>query len=189
MPSLLVTLRDILLLRRGPQDLPYSRVLLAIAVVASLLLSQWLAALQPPQAQGGIFSAVVGTALNLGLLYLLLNALQRQARFVQTATAILLVDVTAAVLLLPLLHVIGPVLRVTATPGATPETVAAAMNGSIALATLLFVAVGIWNLVVNAHILRQTLEIRLMPALLINMALLFAGQIVLSALFGGAEGN
>jgi hypothetical protein len=189
MPSLLVTLRDILLLRRGPQDLPYSLVLLAIAVVARLLLSQWLATFQPPQTQSGLLISIVGTALDLGLLYLLLNALQRQSRFVQTATAILLVDVIAATVLLPLLHVIEPVLNVMATPGATPEAVAAAMNGAIALAALLFVAVGVWNLVVNSHILRQALEIRLMPALLITMALEFAGQIVLSALFGGAEGN
>lgn len=189
MPSLLVILRDILFLRRGPQDLPYSPALLAVAVVARLLLAQWLATFRPPQAQGGPLISIVGTALELGLLYLLLNALQRKVRFVQTATASLLVDAIIAVVLLPLLHMLEPVLVVMATPGATPETVAAAMNGAAALAMLLFAAVGIWNLVVNAHILRQALEIRLMPALLINVALVFASQIVLSALFGVAEGS
>ena len=185
MPSLLVTLRDLLLLRRGPQDLPYSPVLLAIAALASLLVSQWAANVLLPQRQDQLISVVAALALHLGLLYLLLNALQRQARFVQTATASLCIDVVFTTAMLPGLMVVQPLLSATGAPP-PPE----AITGVAFLASLLLIGLAIWRIVVDAHILRQTLEIRLMPALLINMALLFAGQIVLGALFGGAaEGN
>ncbi|WP_257386273.1 hypothetical protein [Tahibacter caeni] len=184
MLSLLVTLRDILVLRRGPQDMPYSPVLLAIAALASLFVSQWATTVLLPQRQDQLLSVAAALALHLGLLYLLLNALQRQARFVQTAAASLSVDVVFTAAMLPALMVVQPLFSRSGAPP-PPE----ALTGGAFLASLLLIGLAVWRIVVDAHILRQTLEIRLMPALLINMALLFAGQIVLSALFGGAEGN
>lgn len=188
MPSLLVTLRDILLLRRGPQDLPYSPILLLIVAAADLALQQWATALLPVEHDQPA-RVVVEVALYLGLFYLLLHALQRQARFVQAATASVCVDALTNALVLPLLSLMEPALRASAQPGATPETVAGAMNGGVALASLLFIAIVVWRLVVNVHILRQTLEIRLFAALLAHLALLFASTVIVAALFGVAPRN
>lgn len=181
MPSLPAILRDILLLRRGPQDLPYSPILLVVAGLASLFVSYWATALLLPQQSDLLPRVVAALLLHLGFLYLLLNALQKRARFVQTAFASLLVDVLFTAVVLPLLPVFEPLSR----RGATPDSVTAAA----AFASLLFLAFGIWRIVVDAHIVRQALDIRLLPALLINVALVFASQIVLGALFGVAEGN
>jgi hypothetical protein len=181
MPSLPVILRDILFLRRGPQDLPYSLLLLVVAGLASMAVSYWATSLVLPDQSDLLPSVVAGVLLHLGFLYLLLNALQRQARFVQTALAKLLVDVLFTAVVLPLLPMIEPLRH----GNPTPESVTA----GAAFASLLFIAFGIWRIVVDAHVMRQALEIRLLPALLINIALVFASQIVLVALFGSVEGN
>lgn len=187
MSSLLAVLRDMLILRRGPQDLPYSLPLLVVAAVASVLLSQWAASLAPQVAESLLLRVVATLLLHMGLLYVLLNAVQRQARFVQTASAFLLVDVLFTAIALPLLPTVLALMPIGKPPGTAvpPE----AMTGAAALASLLFIAVGIWRIAVDAHILRQALEIRLLAALLINVALLFAGNIVIVALFGAIEGS
>ncbi|GMV31842.1 MAG: hypothetical protein AMXMBFR59_39670 [Rhodanobacteraceae bacterium] len=181
MPSLLAILRDILFLRRGPQDLPYSPTGLVIAAIASVFVSYWATALLLPKQPDLLPRVLAALLLHIGLLYLLLNALQHRARFVQTALASLLGDVLFTGVVLPLLPIFEPLSR----SGATPDSVTPAA----ALASLLFLAFGIWRIVVDAHIVRQALEIRLLPALLINVALVFASQIVLGALFGVAEGS
>jgi len=181
MPSLPAILRDILFLRRGPQDLPYSVALLVIAGLASIAVSYWATSLVLPDQSDLLPGVVVGALLHLGFLYLLLNALQRQERFVQTALAKLLVDVLFTAVVLPLLPMIEPLRH----GNPTPESVSA----SAAFASLLFIAFGIWRIVVDAHVLRHALEVRLLPALLLNISIVFASQIVLVALFGSAEGN
>ncbi|MBL8297249.1 MAG: hypothetical protein JNN30_02770 [Rhodanobacteraceae bacterium] len=181
MPSLVAILRDILLVRRGPQDLPYSPLLLAVAALASLAGSYWATVLLLPQQPDVLLHVSAALLLQLGSYYLLLNAFQRKARFVQTSLANLLVDVAFTLAILPLLPIFEPMTR----RGATPDTVTAAA----AFASLLFIAFGIWRVVVAAHILRQALDVRLLPALLIYVALVVTSQIMLGAVFGGAEGN
>ncbi len=181
MPALLLILRDILFLRRGPQDLPYSPGLLAIAAAGCVLISQWAGSILMPQQTDTLLRVLAGLLLHLGLLYVLLNALKHQARFIQTALASLLVDVLFTAVVLPLLPVFEPFRR----NPPTPDNV----NGVAAIASLLLLALGIWRIVVDAHILRSALEIRLLAALMINTGLFFAAQVVLGALFGVSEGS
>ncbi|HSX59323.1 MAG TPA: hypothetical protein VLF18_03885 [Tahibacter sp.] len=189
MPSLLAILRDILLLRRGPQDLPYSPALLTMAALAGLLVSQMAGVLLLPTQQDLFVRVAAALGLGLGLLYLLLHVLQRQARFVQTATASLFVDLVFTAITLPLLPLIEPALRVAAKQNSTPDDMAAVMNGGVAAAVLLFVVIGIWRILVDVHVLRQALEIRPFAAFLIYFAMFFASNIMLGALFGVAEGT
>lgn len=176
MSEFLSTLRDIVLLRRGPQDLPYSPSALGAAAVATVAVSGIANSLLGE----GVDSAMVRTAvlvvLSLGLLYLLLLSQQRQARFNQTALASLLVSAVFALLLLPVLALSGPL----PTPGTPPASV----TGTQMLGMLLIIVAGVWKFVIDAHILRNALEIRLMPALLIAFAMEFAVTVLVSALFG-----
>ena len=181
MPALLVILRDILFLRRGPQDLPYSPLLLAIVAAVCLMISLWAGSILMPKQTDTLLRVLAGLLLHLGFLYLLLNALQHQARFVQTALASLLVDVLFTAVVLPLLPIFEPFSR----NAPTPDNV----NGVAAIASLLLLALGVWRIVVDAHILRAALEVRLLAALLINTGLFFAAQVVLGALFGVSEGS
>lgn len=176
MPELLSILRDIVLLRRGPQDLPYSPSALGTVAVATVAVSGVANSLLGEGVESAMVRTAVLVALSLGLLYLLLLSQQRQARFSQTALASLLVSAVFALVLLPVLVLSGPL----PTPGTAPENV----TGAQLLGMLAIIVVGLWKFVIDAHILRNALEIRLMPALLIVFAMEFAVTVLVSALFG-----
>lgn len=176
MPEFLSILRDIVLLRRGPQDLPYSPSALGIVAVASVALSGIANSLLGDSVEMAMVRTAALVALSMGLLYLVLLSQQRQARFSQTALANLLVTAVFALVLLPVLGLFGPL----PTPGTPPESV----TGTQLLGMLLIIIVGLWKFVIDAHILRHALEIRFMPALLIAFAMEFAVTVLVGALFG-----
>jgi hypothetical protein len=186
MLALLVVVRDILLLRRGPQDLPYSPPLLIAALLASFGISVLASASAARPGEEPAASVAVMLLLYLGFVYLLLNATQREARFVQTALAWLLVDVVFTALMLPLLTLLGPVLA--QAPAATDAAGPPALSGAQSAAFLLWLALGLWRLFVVAHLLRQALEIRLFFAFLINLAMVMGALVVVLALFGKSAG-
>lgn len=176
MPEFLLILRDIVLLRRGPQELPHSPRLLLTVTVATIVFSGLANALLGDAADMAMLRTAVGVGLSLGVLHLVLMTKQLQARFVQTALASVLVAAVAAVLLLPVLAMSGPL----PTPETKPETV----TGVQLLIMLVISAIGLWKFVVDAHILRHALEVRFVLALLIAFAMEFAVAVMLVALFG-----
>ncbi|MCQ4167436.1 hypothetical protein [Tahibacter harae] len=176
MPEFLSILRDIVLLRRGPQDLPYSPSALGTVAVATVAVSGIANSLLGEGMEVAMVRTAVLVALSLGLLYLLLLSQQRQARFNQTALASLLVSAVFSLVLLPVLALSGPL----PTPGTPPESV----TGTQMLSMLLIIIAGLWKFVIDAHILRHALEIRFMPALLIAFAMELAVTVLVSALFG-----
>ena len=141
--ALVQLLTQICLFRRGPEDLPSSQVLLAFLLIVNVLLSVTL----NTTVQGStilsaatlVVASLAGTA---GLVWLLLNFTNYGARFMQTFTALVGVDVlltiVTAVIALFTLQDDGPVTGI----------------GNFAL-----MAVLIWNLSVYATIFQRALEV------------------------------
>jgi hypothetical protein len=95
MRELLALFLQISLLRRGPQDLPASTLLLVLTVLAylavNLLVSAALPAAVPPPAglrAGLVEQLAISTAFTLGWYFALLRVVRRPERTLQTTTAV-----------------------------------------------------------------------------------------------------
>jgi hypothetical protein len=163
---------DIVLWRRGPQDLPGSRLLLGVAVAAYVAVSiVQLALLEEPPATWFVF-VVLDPLLLAGWTYGLLRLFGREARFLQTAAAIF---GTGALLGLCLFL---PVQFLVTAAGVGPESVTA---GLAALGLVVVFAL------VTGRILQSALE----TGLFAGMALAFAYFLMINSLLGlvGAGGG
>ncbi|MEP6485516.1 MAG: hypothetical protein ABJB01_13785 [Rudaea sp.] len=147
MLNLLQLLRDIIQLRRGPQDMPYSMPLFAAVCVASLALQLGIAYLMGIEGDT-LAAGLIGLGINLGFLYLILTLRGFANRFVQTATTLLSCTIVFSIITVPIVFLVG-------TRPMTPEQ----MSPLQALLGLLSLPVVIWKLVVDAHILRNSLSI------------------------------
>lgn len=147
MTRLLALFVELCLLRRGPQDLPYSprltRGLLWLAVGADLLALQLFG--DDPNA---LARSVFSLALLLGLPWLLLHWRGQPARYAQTLAAFLGSGLLFTVAMLPLL------LAVEALPPPVPD---ATPGSHVALRVALFVLLG-WKLAINGHVWRHALD-------------------------------
>ena len=79
---------DIVLWRRGPQDLPVSSLLLGLAVAAYVVVSVLQLALLDEPAAAWIMFVVLDPLLLAAGLWLLLRLFDKTGRFVQAATAV-----------------------------------------------------------------------------------------------------
>lgn len=172
MGPLLTLLWDICRLRRGPQDLPYSPQLLLIVVAFSLGLQQVIARVLGVE-QETLGAGLLSLALNLGALYLLLNLRHKRSRFVQTALAMLACALLFTLISLPIVLLVGerPPL---------PEQISPlqALLGLVSLPLL------IWKIMVDAHILRHSLDVPLLAGVVIAVLWLIA-ELALGAAVGG----
>jgi hypothetical protein len=172
-PAILI-IRDILLLRRGPQDLPYSTQLLT-STIAACVFAHTLSALSLTAADLGtaLASAIFFVLLSLLALFALLSLRRLRNRFVQAGTAFLGCHFVFTLMSIPL----GLVIPTKSTP---PDQIPA-----FAL-VLMPVALGcaIWQLVVNAHILRHSLDIPMWTGVAIVLLWTLIALVVV-ALSGG----
>jgi asparagine N-glycosylation enzyme membrane subunit Stt3 len=139
---------ELCLLRRAPQDLPASDILLWLLVVLNLLVGSAMVT----DAQIGFLSAVLenlfGVVMLLAALAATLGLRGRLPRFNQTASAIFLSELLLSLLAWPL--------------------VALRHRGDSAESELLLLVIFIWSIVVLGHILRHAFEISL------NLGIVFA---------------
>jgi hypothetical protein len=162
MTYLLQLLRDIIQLRRGPQDMPYSPTLLVAVCAASLGLQLGVAYIIG--VTGNTLGAgLLGMAISLGMIYLVLMLRNFANRFVQTATTLLCCTIIFSLVTLPIMFLVGsqPIVAGQATP-------LQALLGLISLPIL------IWKLVVDAHILRNSLAIPFLAGIVVAIALIVA---------------
>jgi hypothetical protein len=133
---------EVCLLRRGPQDLPASSLLLAVCLAGYALGSVALAAfnLSPPQA---ILSGGLETLLLCLLSYLLLALRRVPRRWLQTATALAGTGVVLVLFALPLL---------------AWALYLDARQGDVTIPALLYFVVVVWNVMVLGHIFRHALS-------------------------------
>ena len=172
MPQLFFLFRDILLLRRGPQDLPYSTQLL-IAVAALCVIVQASVALTRDTPLGAVLGgALVWLVFTLAALNLMLTMRGLRPRFVQAATALLGCTLVFTVLSVPIVLLAGE-------QPAAPEQMSALqiLLGLVSLPLL------IWKIVVDAHVFRQSLNLPFAGGVLIAML-----WIVAALVLGGLAG-
>lgn len=157
--------RDLLLLRRGPQDLPHSESLLATLALVTVLLG---ALLETRLLGGGEFSgAALGVAASVGVAlavtYTLLRLHERQARFVQSASALIAVAIPFAVIAALIVFMAMPL----------PKN-RADMTGTQMFAGGLSLVVVVWQLLVRGNIFRHALEVPLARGVTLALSLTLA---------------
>jgi len=158
---------QICLLRQGPQDLPLSGILLAIALIAHTVMSILLSNVSL-SAASALLSGVVDTVLLVVLTGALLTVQRRHARVIQTVTAL---AGTGAIITLVALPVSGWL------HGADQ----AAGEGGFAL-LLLLILTG-WSLAVAGHIFRHALSVPYFLGLVLAAVFYWISISVFRALF------
>jgi len=161
---------ELCLLRRAPQGLPASTALLGVTVVVNLLAGVMLAATVRLSPAMGLAQGSVDMAFMLALLFGALYLLDRLPRFRQSATALL---GSGAVL-----EFIAVVPLGLLPPGEDGEA-----GGD---ASLLFLALIVWSILVTGHILRHTFELRLGQGVAIAVLYGFFSYTLLGGVFAGA---
>lgn len=148
MSSVVETFRDILLLRRGPQDLPYSTQLLVTVAALSIAVQLPVAWMREVGAGTVLAASALWLAFTLGLLRLLLTLRDKGSRFVQAATAFLGCNAVFNAMGIPVALLVG-------TPPQSPEQ----MTGAQILAGLISLPLLVWKVAVDAHVFRHSLDI------------------------------
>ena len=133
---------DICLLRKGPQDLPTSAILLKLALGLYLLISL-IQLLMFSQLVPALILALLDIALLIGLTYGVLQFFGHGARFVQTLSA---------------LAGVGVIIQVLALPIAFSLQREQLEQNATALPVLLWLGLLIWSIVIMGHILQQALS-------------------------------
>lgn len=171
MNRVIVTLFRLLGFKAGPQDLPYSWSLLAVAMVAFVVTG--VLALAPAfPVDEAIPQVALELVLMVTLLYGLLALLKRQGRFLQALGAFLLVGASLQLLSWPVMAMVY----------AQGEVEQAALLPSMLLLGLLF-----WNLALIAHILRHTLEVSQLQAALLTLGYYLVLFVVTLSVFPSPE--
>ena len=178
MAALLNLIWDICCLRRGPQDLPYSPLLLLALVAISVSYQLMIALLRNLGSFGEVLAgALFGVALMFTVLHVALTLRGMRNRFVQSASALLGCTLVFALLRLPVELLIG-------TPPATPADITA-LQALLALVSLPLLG---WNVVAYAHVLRHSLDIPFLAGLALSLLWIVIG-IALIAATGAAPGT
>jgi len=162
---------DICRLRRGPQDLPYSPQLLLIVCAFGLGLQLAIARVLGVE-QDTLGAGVLSLAFNLGALYLLLSLRGMRNRFIQAALALLCCALLFTLLSLPIALLAGD-------RPLNPEQISPLqlLLGLVSLPLL------IWKLMVDAHILRHSLDVPFLAGIVIALLWLIA-ELTLGAAAG-----
>ena len=163
---------SLLILKSMPQDLPYSpqlmmRLLLAYILSGIVVLQT---TLNPDDLYGGL---LLGLLVQYVFIYLVLKALDKSARFVQTFCAILGISVLFNLLSWPVFFVLSD---------------EATLEATKSLVSLVFLLMISWEVLVKAHIFKHALEMRMFSAVALSFSLFFI-SIALSQLFFPGTGS
>ena len=172
MKALLDLLRDLMLFRRGPQDLPFSPALLAAACVIGFALDAFVAG-RFQQMQDAVPRVAFSLAALLALPWIALKLAKLEARYAQTATALVATSAMFTLLTLPVLLGVGQL-------PAEPKDLTA---GQALLGWVSLLLVG-WQLAVRGHILRHALDLPMRLGVLIAVVFFAIELIVAIVLFG-----
>lgn len=171
--ALLARLVDIVLLRGGPEQLPASSTLLAVAVALNVAVSALMYTLTPKAPNDWEMQVLVEAVVALVGLRVAFSLANKPERFLQASTAIFGTTTLFLPPLIPMATTLRPYLAVS-DPAVVPP---------LAL-SLLAAVLGIWCLVVQIRILRVAFEWHWIVALIFFFALNFASALVYGMLFG-----
>jgi hypothetical protein len=164
---------DIVLLRRGPENLPASPALLAIMVVLNGAVSALVVSLIPTLPPVSIAELIVNQVVPLLWFFLAFAIAKKPERFVQTMIAYFGVGILFEPVVMPMLAELLPYMA-KQDPNNPPP----------ALLTLLFFAVSVWLLVVWIRIVRTAFEWPVFVAIVFVFAQNLVAIYILAALFG-----
>jgi hypothetical protein len=168
MRALLELFRDLCLLRRGPQDLPYSPGLLLIALALDLMLASRAASVNEAAAP-----LALSLLFALSLPWLALRLAHLPERYLQTATALLGCRIAFTLLAVPVVLGIGEI-------PTDPKTMTGTQLGLGWLALLLLG----WQLAVRGNILRHSLNLPMRLGVLVGVVFMAVEVVFELALFG-----
>ena len=160
---------NIMLLRSGPQVLPFSYVLLAVFVAVHILIDIVLSGLDAMQ-WSSLLSAVINTLFAACFVFVMLQWAKKTKRFAQTLLALLGAEI--------LIGMIGAVLLLIYQIPALGLMV-----------SVLFLFLVIWNGLVAAHIFRHALDTSMLWGVALAILYIFLAYNVVIAVTGtGSEG-
>jgi hypothetical protein len=163
--ALLGVVVDIILLRRGPEHVPASPLLLGVVIALYAIGAAIAATLFGPPDQRWAVELAVAVVVTLAFYQLALALAKKRERFTQSMTAVFAVRAIFTPALIPLM---GAVMASMKTPEAAPS-----------LLSLLVIAGMIWVFVIDVRIVRATFEWPTAGAIM----LVIAQQIVTLAVF------
>lgn len=144
--TLLFTFFDICRLRLGPQNIPYSLLLLSLTIFCYMMVGVILASIELALSDAILFSVVETTASAI-IISSLLYVTYKSSRLYQTLTALTGIDTLFGTVRFPLVYWISLL-------PSTDSLIALFLFSSLLILIM-------WNLLVYAHILRNTLEVSL----------------------------
>jgi hypothetical protein len=168
MKELVRLFTQIALLQRGPQDLPASPLLLVFTVVGYFVINFAVQTVLPPFAGPWLGQLAVEVVFMFVWYALLLQLVRRPERFLQTTTAVF----GFQAVLSPLL-----VAAVWLTRRLAPDSVWQFP------ATLMSLALLIWIVTANSHIVKTALEWSMPPSVALVILQTLAGNLLVLALF------
>jgi hypothetical protein len=138
---------ELALLRRAPQELPASTALLGMVLIVGLGAGLLLGVTAGVGFASGLLQSLLDLSLMLGALAAALRLLRLGARFLQTATALVGVDILITLLALFPVGLARPT---------------DADSGLLALAGLMFLLLVAWSVLATGHILRHAFGLTLL---------------------------
>ncbi len=146
-------LLGILLIKKGPQDLPFSISLMKLSLIVYFLtgLPGLMISIEFGQA---VLAMALDVVVLLLFVYACLQAFSKSERFVQSVTGLASIGIVFQLIVLPLLY------NFNSDPQAAEQML------SISILLLMFVS---WNLAVYAHVFRESFGVRLPAAMLLTI--------------------
>lgn len=166
---------DIVLLRRGPENLPASLPVLVITVALYAVIASFVASSVAPPEENWALSIATVIVVTLAWYHVALRLANKRERFLQTLTAMFAVQVLFAPLRMPVVSALMVQARAYEENKIPPST----------SLTLLALFIMLWQFVVTVRIIRAAFEWTWFPAVILALAQEFAMLLVLAALLGG----
>jgi hypothetical protein len=168
MKELIRLFTQIALLRRGPQDVPASTLLLGLTIVGYLAVNFLVSTVLPPFAGPWPEHLIVDVVFMFAWYLLLLRLVGRMERFLQTTTAVF----GFQAVLSPMLVASGWLIHRFAQDSVWQFPV-----------TLIGLALLIWVIVANSHVVKAALEWSMPPSVALVILQLLAGNLLVMQLF------
>jgi hypothetical protein len=168
MQELIRLFAQIALLRRGPQDLPTSALLLSLTIAGYFAVNFLISSLLPPFQGPWIAHLCVDVVFMFAWYTLLLRIVGKPERFLQTATAVYGFQLILSPLLI-------------AAEGLTRRFPQDSL-GQFAI-SLLSLGMLVWIIAANSHIVKAALEWSLLPSVALVILQTLAGTLLMLELF------
>ena len=165
---------DIVMFRRGPENLPASQTLLAIVVALSIVGSLAMSAVFPLPSPQGLIEPIYGCVFMLLWYRGALALANKRERFLQTMTALFGVNALFIPVMVPLMSALMPYLEKADASVAPPAAL-----------ILISLAMAVWALAAQIRVVKAAFECPWIGAALLVVGEVIAASIVFAILFGG----